>query len=140
MNPRPYTAWRFAHPDLDAPEMLSGLSIGPTGDVDMIHEEASIRQSLLLLISTKPGERVMRPGYGCELYKLVFSPNDETSAGLAIYYVRQAILEWEPRIEILRLNAERNPIDPVRLDIFLDYRVRTTKKSDVLTFSLDLSG
>jgi len=46
------------------------------------------------------GERVLRPEYGCDLHRLVFSPNDATTAGLAVHYVRAALLRWEPRIEI----------------------------------------
>ena len=41
----------------------------------------------------------MRPGYGCHLFRLAFAPNDDTTAGLAIHYVRQALERWEPRIE-----------------------------------------
>ena len=67
----------------------------------MVEDDASIRQSLLLLLSTSPGERVMRPDYGCSLRRLVFAPNDDTTAGLAIHYVRQAVERWEPRVEIL---------------------------------------
>ena len=69
--------------------------------------EASVRQAILLLLSTRPGERVMRPTYGCDLHRLVFSPNDDTTAGLAIHYVRQALERWEPRIEVIRLDAGR---------------------------------
>lgn len=137
---RSYTAWHFQHPDFDAADNeVPGLRISSTGGIELIHEEASIRQSMLLLMSTRPGERVMRPDYGCELHKLIFSPNDETSAGLAIYYVKQALNKWEPRIDILKVDADANPLDPTRLDIMLIYRVRTTQKTDELTFSIEMS-
>ena len=139
MSIRSYTAWHFQHPDFDNTDIRDpGFHISSTGDIELIHEEASIRQSVLLLMSTRPGERVMRPEYGCELHKLIFSPNDETSAGLAIYYVKQALNKWEPRIEILNLDAETNTTDPTRLDIILIYRVRTTQKTEELSFSIDL--
>jgi hypothetical protein len=57
---------------------------------EMVAEQAAVRQSILLLLTTVPGERVMRPDYGCDLQKLVFSPNDATTHGLAIHYVRRA--------------------------------------------------
>ena len=100
----------------------------------------SVRQAILLLLSTTPGERVMRPDYGCQLRRLVFSPNDETTAGLAIHYVRQALDLWEPRIEVLRLDAERNIEDPEELTISLEYRVRATQQIDATIFSFNLLG
>lgn len=82
----------------------------------------------------------MRPDYGCNLHKLVFSPNDATTAGLAIHFVRQALERWEPRIQVLRLDADSNASEPERLDIMLEYRVRATQQRDGLTFFLRLSG
>ncbi len=106
----------------------------------MVDGHDSVRQAILLLLSTIPGERVMRPDYGCQLHRLVFSPNDETTAGLAIHYVRQALDLWEPRIDVLRLDAERNAEDPEQLTISLEYRVRATQQIDTTTFSFNLSG
>lgn len=82
----------------------------------------------------------MRPDYGCQLHRLVFSPNDETTAGLAIHYVRQALDRWEPRIDVLRLDAERNTEDPEQLIISLEYRVRATQQTDTTTLSFNLAG
>jgi phage baseplate assembly protein W len=137
---RYYSAWRFLHPDIDVPEQFAGLSITPTGGLDMVADHASVRQAILLLLSTRPGERVMRPDYGCDLHKLVFSPNDDTTAGLAIHYVRQALSRWEPRIQILRLDTQRHEADPGRLDISLDYRLRATQRRAELTLSISLTG
>ena len=50
----------------------------------------------------------MRPDYGCELHRLVFSPNDDTTAGLAIHYVRRALERWEPRVEVLSRRRHRD--------------------------------
>ena len=81
------------------------MFVQPTGSIAMVEEDDAIRQALLLLISTRPGERVMRPAYGCDLERLIFSPNDDTTAGLAMHYVRQAVERWEPRVEILGVDA-----------------------------------
>jgi phage baseplate assembly protein W len=135
-----YRAWQFRHPDLNAAEGAPGLSVIPTGRIAMVEEEASVRQAILLLLSISPGERVMRPEYGCELRKLIFSPNDDTSAGLAIHYVRQALERWEPRIEIIDLDAVRNEEDPARLTVYLEYRVRATQRLQQSSFSLSLAG
>jgi phage baseplate assembly protein W len=59
---------------------------------------------------------------------------------LAIHYVRQAIERWEPRVEILRLDADRNEADPGRLDIVLEYRLRATQRREGLSLYMSLSG
>ena len=139
MNFLRYRAWRFLHPDIDMPEEFAGLGISPTGGIDMVDDQASVRQAILLLLSTIPGERVMRPDYGCDLHKLIFSPNDNTTAGLAIHYVRQAIDRWEPRIQVNFLDAEPNPEQAGRLDILLEYRLRRAERTDQLAFSINLA-
>jgi phage baseplate assembly protein W len=135
-----YRAWRFLHPDIDAPQAVAGLTFSPTGGIEMVEELASVRQAVFLLLSTRPGERVMRPDYGCELYKVVFSPNDDTTAGLAIHYVQQALQRWEPRIQIQRLDARRNEDAPTQLDIVLEYRLKATQRDDHVLFPVSLSG
>jgi uncharacterized protein len=135
-----YHAWRFVHPDFDAEENLAGIQISSTGGIRMVAEQAAVRQSILLLLTTLPGERVMRPDYGCDLQKLVFSPNDATTHGLAIHYVRRALQRWEPRIDILRLDAEANEKNPERMDIVLEYRVRKTVQGENLIISVPLTG
>jgi phage baseplate assembly protein W len=135
-----YSAWRFLHPDIDAPEAVAGLTVSAAGRIDTVADQASVRQAILLVLSTMLGERVMRPDYGCELHRLVFSPNDDTTAGLAIHYVRQALERWEPRIDIVRLDARRNERQPTWLDLSLEYRVRPTQRVDALVLSLNLAG
>jgi uncharacterized protein len=133
-------AFRFLHPDLDVPEEFAGLTLSPTGGMAMVAEDDSVRQAILLLLSTSPGERVMRPAYGCDLNKLLFSPNDDTTAGLAIHYVRQALNRWEPRIEVLRLDAGLSEVDPACLTVQLEYRVRATQHAARLSLAVNLSG
>jgi len=132
-------SWRFRVPPLDAPPGTPvGLTLDPAGAIDTVADDEAVRQSLLMLISTRPGERVMRPEYGCDLHRLVFSPNDDTTAGLAIHFVRQAVERWEPRVEILRVDANRDPYESTRLAIVLDYRVRATLQADTIEVQVDL--
>ena len=117
----------------------SGFTVSPAGSLAMTQGNALIRQAILLLLTTSPGERLMRPDYGCPLRRLVFSPNDATTAGLAIHYVRQAINRWEKRVEIVKLDAGQDAADAGMLMISLDYRVRETgdQQSLMLGVSLD---
>jgi phage baseplate assembly protein W len=140
VNIQRYRAWRFVHPDLDIYRTTPGLQLTPAGRIAMVEERETVRQAILLLLSTRPGERVMRPTYGCDLWRLVFSLNDETTAGLAIHYVRQALQRWEPRIDIVNLDATRGEDDPGRLDIFLEYRLRTQQIQESFRYSLSLTG
>ena len=141
MNTGRYRAWGFLHPDFDLQaEGRPGVRISPTGGITMVDEDASVRQAVLLLLTTSPGERVMRPDYGCDLRKLIFSPNDDTTAGLAKHYVKKALDRWEPRIEVLHLDADDSPEAPDRLLITLEYRVRATQAVHQLGLTLHLAG
>ena len=136
-----YRAFQFKHPDLDVAEQHAGLQVTPVGKIAMVEENAAVRQAVLLLLTTRPGERVMRPGYGCDLHRLLFSPNDDTTAGLAIHYVRSALETWEPRVELLSVDANRNDEDnPGQLDVTLEYRVRATQARDQISIVIELSG
>lgn len=127
---------RFVHPDLDTPSAGMGMVTTPAGRLAWVHDAQAVRQALLLLLSTRPGERVLRPAYGCDLHQLVFEPNDETTAGIAIDHVRQAILRWEPRVEIVDLDAGPDPEDAGRLQIVLAYRVRLFAETHHLRWSV----
>ncbi len=119
---------------------LVGLEINTKGELAKIDAYEGARQSILLLLATSPGERLLRPLYGCNLQRLVFSPNDDTTAGLAIHYVKQAITKFEPEIEIINLDASADPDAPERLLIILDYRLKGDLNRETLTIPLDLNG
>ncbi|MBR0748768.1 GPW/gp25 family protein [Bradyrhizobium japonicum] len=123
----------------------AGPTLKPSGAIAMIEGDAVVKQAIMMLLSTSPGERVMRPDYGCALNRLVFEPNDATTAGLAIHYVRQALIRWEPRIEILRIdtrsgsNGDRSD-DGHNLYLDLYYRVRASRQMQQITMNIDLEG
>jgi phage baseplate assembly protein W len=131
-----HCALRFTHPDLDAG--TPGLHLVPgIRRLETVDGDASVRQAILLLLSTRPGERVMRPDYGCDLHHLAFASNDETTAALAIYYVRRALDMWEPRVDVLELDATPDPEQGV-LTIHLVYQVRITQQTDQVSFDVRL--
>lgn len=115
-----------------------GLVTTATGRVAMVHGDESIRQAIMLLLGTVPGERLMRPDYGSYLHRLLFAPNDQTTAGLAIHYVKQALQRWEPRIEVEEIDADPDPDVVSRLNIRLRYRVRQTLAVEDLEYPLSL--
>lgn len=134
-----FNAWRFNHPDFDQAASNSGLYISTSGAINMIAGVGAVRQSVLLLLTTMPGERINRPDYGCDLNKLIFMPNDATTQGLAMHYVRQAISRWEPRVRIMKIDATANQENPGVMDIILDYQVIAEAFNDELLLSFNLS-
>lgn len=107
-----------------------GWSFPPTldeqGQIVMAEYEDSVRQAIWMILSTAPGERVMRPDFGCGIYDLVFAPNSPGTAGQVISEVRRALVQWEPRIDVLDVDAIPDEAQPNLLLIALSYQVRTT--------------
>ncbi len=122
---------------------VAGFRITATGGLMLTDKDRAIRQSIMILLSTRPGERVMRPDYGCPLHRLAFEPADAATAGLAIHYIRTALTRWEPRIEIVSLRSEPDVDMNVNLgllSISLEYRVRITSAISTIHFNMDLQG
>jgi|SRR5689334_210466 len=87
--------------------------------------EESVRQSIWLILGTAKGERVMRPDFGCGIYDLVFETNSTSTAGRIEEEVRDALLFFEPRIDVLAVRVEPGG-GGERLLISIDYQVRAT--------------
>ena len=88
--------------------------------------EESIKQAIWIILFTAKGERVMRPEFGCGIHELVFAPNDAATRGMAEHHVDEALRLWEPRIEVLEVQATAAGAQDEELRISIDYRVRTT--------------
>lgn len=88
--------------------------------------ERSVEEAIRIVLGTAPGERLMRPTFGCDLNRLAFALNNTSTAGLAIFHVREALERWEPRIELLNLDAEPDPEAADTLSIRIDYRIVAT--------------
>ncbi len=131
-----YKTWSF----IFSPSGSGGPFVTPQGGVALSDDRLAIRQAIMMILSTVPGERIMRPHYGCELHKVTFLPNDASTAGLAIYYIRKAIERWEKRITITTIDAEESKDDPAVLDILFSYRINRLNIEDEITFSVQLAG
>jgi uncharacterized protein len=103
--------------------------------------EESIRQAIHIILSTARGERVMRPDFGCGIYDLVFALNNSETQSTLANEVKQALLYWEPRIDVLDIQVSSGQEDQV-LYIDISYRVRTTNNifNLVYPFYLERSG
>ena len=94
--------------------------------IGLTRYEESIRQAIWVILATAPGERPMRPDFGCGIHDLVFAVNSASTAGRVAGEVRLALIKWEPRIDLLNVAATADPSDTSRLLIEMEYRVRTT--------------
>jgi phage baseplate assembly protein W len=88
--------------------------------------EDSIRDSIWIILATAPGERVMRPDFGCGVHDLVFAVHDTTTVGRVERQVYDALVRWEPRIEVLKVRTEEKGKGGEVLLINIHYRVRST--------------
>jgi uncharacterized protein len=111
---------------------------GPGMAAEMVSDFEDIEQSLRILFATHPGERVMQPAYGCGLRSLVFEDASEHLLTEIKDMLRRAILFFEPRIDVLKVEAQL--VDPLggHVSISLDYRVRTTNTRHNMVYPLYL--
>lgn len=101
--------------------------------------EELIRESIMIILGTAKGERVMRPDFGCGINELVFAPNNTSTATLVAFYIKEALLKFEPRVEVLDVTAMPDEDERNKLNINIDYRVKTTntKRNLVYPFYLE---
>lgn len=112
--------------------------IGPHGNMALVGGGTEIEQAILIILRTAPGQRVMRPEFGCDLHDLVFMPNNSDTAARVKRAVRQALGRWEPRIRVRRVDVAPDADDPARLLIDIQYEIKTThdRRSLVYPFYL----
>jgi phage baseplate assembly protein W len=96
------------------------------GRIAVDRYEESIRQAVWIILATARGERKMRPDFGCGIHDLVFAANSAETAGRATTEVREALIRWEPRIDLENVDVASDPAEPSRLLIQIEYRVRSS--------------
>jgi phage baseplate assembly protein W len=105
-----------------------------TGLVQSVAYEDDIRQSILIILETSPGERVMRPNFGCGIHDLVFEAIDSTAIQRIRSVVTEALRRCEARIDVLDVTIEEAATAEGKLLIQLEYRVRRTNQTGNLVF------
>lgn len=97
-----------------------------TGRVRMSEYEEDVRESIRIILMTAKGERVMRPDFGSGLHDFVFASMSVTVMGSIQAAVKDALVQWEPRVQVLAVNVQSEEGDIGRLNIDVEYRVRAT--------------
>jgi phage baseplate assembly protein W len=107
--------------------------------VEMASGERDVRESLLILLSTTPGERVMQPTFGCALRTQVFETLDASRATEIHDLVARAVLHFEPRVELIDvIVTQPDPLEG-RVLVDLSYRMRATNTRHNLVYPLYLN-
>ncbi len=108
------TGWKFP------------IKIDDRGGIAISEDEEKIRESILIILSTAKGERVMRHEFGCDIHDFVFSVINTSTLTLIKSAVKEALTLWEPRIEVIDIETSAERINDGILLINVDYKVRTT--------------
>lgn len=106
--------------------MTFPLQVDGQGHIAMNSLEDHVRQSILLIVQTARGERLMRPEFGAGLLDQVFAPLNATTMSLLGHDVKDALIRFEPRIEVLDVKVTADPSQDNVLLIDVQYRVRRT--------------
>jgi len=106
----------------------------PTGSVALASGDRRIAESIRLILATAPGERPMRPEFGCAIHDLVFAPADASTAGTIAHEVRRALDRWEPRITVDDVGIDFTEADRGRLLVSIRYRLLDTNSERNLVF------
>jgi phage baseplate assembly protein W len=104
------------------------------GGLGYVAGQENIEQSLKILLLTILGERVMRPTFGCKVPRLVFAPGSVQFLQLLETSIREAVRDWEPRVDLLDVTAETDPADETRAIVSMSYRVRANNTRTNLVF------
>jgi phage baseplate assembly protein W len=102
------------------------LTIDKNGQIQMVRYEAAVEQSIRMILSTAPGERLMQPEFGCGIHDLVFATNGAETIGRIVSEVRRSLVEWEARIDVLDVAVQPDPDNPNHLLIQINYQIRNT--------------
>lgn len=124
---------------------VPGLISWPLGGVaggrlDHAEGDRSVREVILNILLTRPGERLMRPEFGAGLLDFVHQPNNETTRRTLAGVVGKSLALWEPRILVESVEAVPDPVDPAEVHLNIRYRLRHSPTPQQFSLSLDLEA
>ncbi|MEO0423488.1 MAG: GPW/gp25 family protein [Pseudomonadota bacterium] len=110
------------------------LQVNRQGGIAVASEEQRIEESVYLILSTAPGERVMQPEFGCGIHELTFENNTPAMLALVVDRVRRALTRFEPRIDLMHIDADSPRGQPNLVLIRVDYQIRISNTSGNLVY------
>ncbi len=110
------------------------LRTDTTGSIALVSRERELEEAIRLILSTSPGERPMRPEFGCRIHEYVFSSADGGTASAIAAEVKSALRRWEPRIDVEDVQVTFDVRDPTVMYIDIRYSIRRTNDRRNLVF------
>ena len=110
------------------------LQVDRRGGIALARDETDVEQAIELILGTAPGERPMRPEFGCGVHDFVFDAIDASTVGKMEAAIRDALDRWEPRIELEAVNFDTSQAPIGRLEIELVYRLLSTNATRNLVY------
>lgn len=110
------------------------MGVDHTGRLALSGHRDAIAESIRLILGTSPGERPMRPEFGCNIHEHVFEPADATTEGVLAFEVENALRRWEPRIDVQTVEVTAAPDNASLLYIDIAYAIRDTNDRRNLVF------
>ncbi|MCK6619952.1 MAG: GPW/gp25 family protein [Calditrichaceae bacterium] len=110
------------------------VRVDSAGKIVLSRQEEDIREAIWIILSTARGERAMRPDFGCGIHEMVFDPINAGTVNRVESTVREALVSYESRIEVVNVTVSDTEADTGKLMISIDYRVRATNHEFNLVF------
>lgn len=115
------------------------IRVNALGGLDWSSGGQSVAEAIWIILSTARRSRVMEPTFGCGIHDYVFAPNDAGTRANIEAEVRNALVRWEPRIDVLRVAATSHAETPNTLMIEVDYRLRANNAAGNLVYPFYLA-
>jgi uncharacterized protein len=113
-------------PDIVGRGIAWPMRVDASGALSLTSGPEDLESSMRLVLLTAPGERLMRPDFGCHIHELVFEPVNANVLGRMKHAVHEALAQWEPRITVLDVTVLPDPGTPNLVQIHIFYQVRST--------------
>jgi phage baseplate assembly protein W len=110
------------------------MTVDHTGGIRLTEPIEDIERSMRIILLTAPGERIMRPRFGCRIWDLLFEPITANLLGQVVEVVKEALAQWEPRIYVLDVDPSPEGRDNGLISVRISYLVRTTNDHRNLVF------
>jgi phage baseplate assembly protein W len=110
------------------------MGVSPSGGISMVRGHDTLTKAMRLILSTYPGERPMRPDFGCKLRDYVFSGANPSTAARIAHEVRESLIRWEPRVGVNSVDVVPDRNDPTLLYIDIRYTMKATADERSLVF------
>lgn len=114
------------------------LRVNARGEIALVSGERDIEESIRVILGTKPGERVMRPEFGCRAHELLFEPRNASTETLMQQYVSDALRMWEPRITVQWVDVliDENQDGAILVEVYYTIEETHDERSIVYPFFL----